>query len=115
MTSSKVQAQGTNQTLEGIGIVKWGSRSYLFAGLNFLVFDGATFEARRNPHIGLEASLQRMAKNFNKNPEHMRELENFKFPEPAAEAANNATVRDETRKFLAEYLDKFVPAYFKEQ
>jgi len=42
-------------------------------------------------------------------------MKNFKFPESPPDAANDATLRDGTRNLLGEYLDKYLPAYFKPQ
>jgi hypothetical protein len=114
ITRAKVNADGTNQVLEGIGVVSWGpfNRIYVFAYLGVVVFDGGTFEARRNPHLTLEAGLARLTASRN---EYLRQLENFKFPESAPDAANDAVLRDAARKFTAERLDKYLPAYFKQQ
>ncbi len=83
ITRAKVNADGTNQVLEGIGVVSWGpfNRIYVFSYLGVVVFDGATFEARRNPHLTLEAGLARLTAS---RSEYLRQLEDFKFPESAA-------------------------------
>jgi len=36
------------------------------------------------------------------------------FPEPAAEAAKSLVLRNATRNFLTERLDKYLPDYFRE-
>lgn len=114
ITRAKANADGTNQVLEGIGVVSWGplNRIYVFAYLGVVVFDGATFEARRDPHLTLEAGLARLTAG---RSEYLRQLEDFKFPESAPDAANDATLRDAARKFATERLDKYLPAYFKQQ
>jgi hypothetical protein len=114
ITRAKANADGTNQVLEGIGVVSWGpfNRIYVFAYLGVVVFDGGTFEARRDPHLTLEAGLARLTAS---RSEYLRPLENFKFPESAPDAANDAVLRDAARKFAAERLDKYLPAYFKQQ
>jgi hypothetical protein len=112
ITRAKANADGTNQALEGIGVISWGpfNRIYVFAYLSAVVFDGGTFEARRDPHLTLEAGLARLTAG---RSEYLRQLENFNFPESAPDAANDAVLRDAARKFAAERLDKYLPAYFK--
>ena len=111
------QLDGTNQTLSGVGIVNRGtsllSRTYLFAYIKVAVFDGHTFEIRRDPLESFEARLARVAANLTKN-ENMREIDNSAFPATPPEAANSATLRDGARGLLAERLDQILPAYFKE-
>lgn len=120
ITRANGRLNGTNQDLVGIGVLNQGvgifSRSYVFANLGVVVFDGATFEARRNPHLTLEAGLARIAANLTKS-EYLHELdkETFKFPESAPDAANNTMLRDSARRFVAERLDKYLPAYFRQQ
>jgi hypothetical protein len=108
---------GTNQTLSGVGIVYRGSsllsRTYLFAYLGLLVFDGQTFEIRQDPNANLEGVLTTMAANLTKN-ENMQETGESAYPTPASEAANSASLRDAVRAFLTERLDKRLPAYLNE-
>jgi hypothetical protein len=115
---AKGQLQGTNQELVGIGVLNRGvgvfEKSYVFAYLSINVLDGQTFEIGRNPHANLEGALSRIAANLTKN-ENMHEVKDFKFPESPADAANDAALREGTRNLLAEYLDKYMPAYFKPQ
>jgi hypothetical protein len=117
ITRSKGKLEGTNQMLEGIGVLNWGigslSKNYLFAYFSILVFDGQTFEIRRDPHATLEAGFARLAANLTKS-EYMHHLEDFTFPESQSEAASNARLRDGARGFLGERLDKYLPAYFKD-
>jgi hypothetical protein len=106
---------GTNQTLNGIGVLNHGtslfSRTILFTNISVLVFDGQTFAIHKSP-FGLEAALARMFQPKERNP--LVDLDNASFPEPASEAANSAMLRDRVRALLSENLDKTLPAYFKE-
>ena len=106
----------TNQTLNGIGVFNRGigtgvlNHTYLFAHLGVVVFDGQTFEIRRNPHV-LESILTRVAADL--TSENIRDIDNSAFPASPPEAANNATLRDSARSLVTEELDKYLPAYFK--
>jgi hypothetical protein len=117
ITRSKGKLEGTNQMLEGIGVLNWGigslGRNFLFAYFSILVFDGETFEIRKDPQATLEAGFARLAANLTQS-EYMRHLEDFAFPESQTEAASNARLRDGARGFLGERLDKYLPAYFKD-
>jgi hypothetical protein len=109
--------QGTNQLLSGVGIVNRGtslfSRSYLFANIGVIVFDGQTFDIRKDPHANFQEVLERVAANLIKD-NNLRELDDSAFPASPPEAANSATLRDGARALLTEKLDKILPAYFKE-
>jgi hypothetical protein len=104
---------GTNQKLNGIGIVNVGTsllnRSQLFANVSIIVFDGQTFEIRKDPHDSIGARLERMGKD-----ESMRNIDNSAFPTSPPDAVNNAGLRAGAQVFLTERLDKLLPAYFKE-
>jgi hypothetical protein len=117
VTRLDAQLQGTNQTLNGIGILNRGvgfiNHSWLFAYVSVIVFDGQTFEIRKDPNANFEAVLARMAANLTKN-ESLRDIDNSAFPVSPVEAANSAILRDSARAFLTERLDKFLPAYFKD-
>jgi hypothetical protein len=106
---------GTNQRLTGVGVVNRGtsllSRSYLLVYLDILVFDGQTFEIRRDPTANLKGVFDHMAANLTTN-EHLHEIDNTAFPASAPDAANSATLRDGARGFLTERLDQVLPAYF---
>jgi hypothetical protein len=108
---------GTDQTMSGIGVLNRGApllaRSYLFAFIGVRVFDGQTFEIRKDPYANLESVVARLAANLITD-ENLHELDNSAFPASAPEAAASATLRDGTRGLLAERLDKILPAYFKE-
>jgi hypothetical protein len=111
------QFGGTNQTMSGIGVLNRGtslfSRSYLFAFIGIIVFDGRTFEIRKDPYANLESVMARFAANLTKD-ENLHELDNSAFPASPPEAANSTTLRDGTRDLLAAPLDKILPGYFKE-
>lgn len=115
-TRLKGQLQGTNQTLEGIGVLNWGvgplNTTSLFANLSLLVFDGQTFEVRRAP-VDLEAVMTRMVASLKGDPT-LHKIDDTAFPVPPGDAANSAVLRDGTRNLLTERLDKWLPTYFKE-
>jgi hypothetical protein len=117
VTRLKGQLAGTNQSIEGVGVLNRGtsllSRTMLFAAISVTVFDGQTYEIRKNPHASLEAIFSRMAANLTKD-ENTGELDNSAFPASPQEAANSAVLRDRTRALLTERLDKNLPAFFKE-
>jgi hypothetical protein len=117
VTRLEAQLQGTNQTLNGIGVLNRGvgfiNHTWLFAYVSVIVLDGQTFEIRKDPHANFEAVLARIAANLTKN-ESMRDVDNSAFPASPAETANSAILRDGARAFLTERLDKFLPAYFKD-
>jgi hypothetical protein len=110
------QLQGTNQSLNGIGVLRRGAgfltSTWVFANVAMSDFDGQTFETRRH-NVSLEAVLTRMAASLTSDPS-LRKIDNSAFPEPPAEAAKSVVLRDAARNFLAERLDKYLPDYFKE-
>ena len=117
VTRLEGQFKGTNQMLNGVGIVNHGtslfSRTYLFANIGVTVFDGHTFEIRKDPNASFAGVMAHLASNLTQD-ETMRELDNSAFPTSPLESANSATLRDGTRAFLADRLDKILPSYFKE-
>jgi hypothetical protein len=107
--------EGTNQTLDGVGVLHHGagllSRTSLFANIQVTVFDGQTFAIQKSPFANLGSIL---AGTFSRmTPDPVAELDNASFPEPATEAANSALLRDRTRALLTANLDKTLPAYLK--
>jgi hypothetical protein len=52
-----------------------------------------------------------MADNFVSN-ELLQKVDKSMFPETAADSANNTVLRDTTRDFLTQRLDKILPPYF---
>jgi hypothetical protein len=108
---------GTNQLLNGIGVLNHGAGAFshtsLFTNISLLVFDGQTFVIHKSPYSSLEAVLKSAFQPD--KPNFLVELDNASFPEPAAEAANSATLRDRARALLSANLDKMLPAYLKEE
>lgn len=111
------QLDGTNQTLRGIGILNRGtsilSHTSLFANVQVTVFDGKTFAIGKNPYANLGSILAGTFARMTQDP--LTELDNASFPEPPAEAANNAMLRDRVRALLTANLDKILPAHLKEE
>jgi hypothetical protein len=108
------QLPGTNQTLHGIGVFNRSlggllSRNVLFANFNMMVFDGQSFEIVKSPSDSLGA---RLARSFS-GDSGLVETET-RFPEPAAEAVNNAELREGSRALLTKRLDQALAAFFKE-
>lgn len=108
---------GTNQTLRGIGVFNHGtslfSHTALFANVQVTVFDGQTFAIGKNPYANLGSILAGSFARLTGDP--LTKLENASFPEPAAEAANSAILRDHMRALLSSNLDKTLPAFLKEE
>jgi hypothetical protein len=115
ITTFAGQLPGTNQTLSGIGILNHGtslfSRTTLFTNYAVTVFDGQTFAIHKNPFATLESALTRAFKP--EKQDTLSEIDNALFPEPAAEVANSAILRDRTRALLTANLDKTLPAYLR--
>ena len=108
------QFGGTNQVLNGIGVVNHGvgalSSSVLFANVEATVFDGQTLDVVKRPLPGLNAIL---SAGLVQDP--LAKLDNADFPTTAADAANSATLRDRTRALLTSRLDRTLPAYLKQE
>jgi hypothetical protein len=115
-TRLKGQVQGTNQFIEGIGVLNRGlgllNSNSLFANLSLKVFDGQTFEIRRPP-IDFDAMMKRMVASLAGDPS-LNKIDDSAFPSPPEEAAKSAVLRDGTRNLLTDRLDKWLPAFFKE-
>jgi hypothetical protein len=111
VTTLSVQLSRTNQPLNGIGILDGPfGHPTLFTFFMATIFDGRTFEIRRNPLSDLGKEL---AKNFTlQKPNPLSQLEDGAFPQPAA-VAQNTMLRDRTRVLLAEKLDKTLPDVLK--
>jgi hypothetical protein len=116
-TRLKGQVQGTNQFIEGIGVLNRGvgllNTTSLFANIGLSVFNGETFEIRKAPSVNLEEVLSRMAASLTSDPS-LHKIDNSAFPASPEDAAGSAVLRDGARNLLTERLDKFLPAYFKE-
>ncbi|MGY8710617.1 hypothetical protein RAD16_33190 [Bradyrhizobium sp. 18BD] len=112
---SEGQLDGTNQSLNGVGIFSRGvgmiSYAYVFVYVGVIVVDGQTFEIRKGPAVTFEGVMKHLADNFVDN-EFLRKVDKSTFPETAADAANNTVLRDTTRDFLTKRLDKILPPYF---
>jgi hypothetical protein len=110
------QVQGTNQYIEGIGVLNRGvgllNSTSLFANLSLKVYDGQTFEIRRAP-VDLDAVMKRIVASLAGDPS-LNKIDGSAFPSPPEEAAKSAVLRDGTRNLLTERLDKWLPAFFKE-
>jgi hypothetical protein len=106
---------GTNQSLEGIGVLTRGpfGHAAVFAYTQVTVFDGPRFAIRDDPFgsfgARLSASLSRMAKD-----EFLRAVDGAEFPASPEAAARDAKLRDAARTLVAERLDRILPEYLKE-
>ena len=113
---------GTNQLLEGIGIVNRGTYTYLFADTDLFVFDGHTFDVLKTGAGALdkEKIVPDPLVNAMLQTERVRgpnrELKELQRPnEPDAIFVWPPThdtvmgLRDATRALLAESLDKALP------
>ncbi len=111
----RTQFSNTNQSVEGVGIVQWGSpikdRTFLFAMTNIRVFDGQTFALLKHGSASTDEGLT-VSRVLLLNPIRgpNRELENSAFPSAPGEAATNKAFRDGVRSLLTESLDKTLPA-----
>jgi hypothetical protein len=107
VTTLSVQLNGTNQPLNGIGILDGRGpfgHPTLFTYFKVTIFDGKTFEIRRSPLSNLGRALARGFTPEKPNP--LSELDDGAFPQTAAAAAQNTMLRDRIRVLLAEKLDK---------
>jgi hypothetical protein len=115
VTTLSVQLDGTNQPLNGVGILDGRGpfgHPTLFTFFMATIFDGKTFEIRRNPLFSdLGKALARSLTLQKPNP--LSQLDDGAFPQPAAAAAQNTMLRDRIRVLLAEKLDKTLPDVLK--
>jgi hypothetical protein len=106
---------GTNQSLQGVGVLTHGpfGRAAVFAYFEVAVFDGQTFTIRDDPFgsfgARLSASLSRIAKD-----EFLRAVEGTEFPTSPEAAAKDMKLRDDARILVTERLDRILPEYLKE-
>jgi hypothetical protein len=113
-TKSAGNLAGTNQSLQGIGVLMLGpfGRATVFAYFALAVFDGQTFAIHEDPFgsLGarLSASLSRIAKD-----EFLRPADGAEFPGSPEAAAKDTKLRDAARILVAERLDKILPEYLK--
>jgi hypothetical protein len=113
VTTHSVQLSRTNLPLNGIGVLDGPfGHPTLFTFFMATIFDGKTFEIRRNP---LFSDLGKaLARSFTlQKPNPLSQLDDGAFPQPAAAAAQNTMLRDRIRVLLAEKLDKTLPDVLK--
>jgi hypothetical protein len=107
------QLAGTNQTLDGIGVVTHGpfGRAAVFAYTQVAIFDGQTFAIHDDPFgsFGARLSASLSAKN-----EYLRAVDGAEFPASPEAAAKDAKLRDAARALVTERLDRILPEYLKE-
>ena len=101
---------GTNQSLEGIGVLTQGpfGKAAVFANAEIAVFEGENFVIRDDPFASLGARLSQMGKD-----ERLRAVEGAEFPTSPDAAAKDTKLRDAARALLAERLDRILPEYLK--
>jgi hypothetical protein len=115
VTESGGQYGGTNQTMNGLGVVtNWSSGAFkkgaLYTYIHITVFDGHDFTRHKDP---LDTVGARLAAGFVKD-DSIKTLDNFEPPSPPDAAVNDARLRDTTRTLLTERLDKILPAYLND-
>jgi len=106
---------GTNQSLEGIGVLSQGpfGSAAVFAYTNVTVFDGQTFAIRDDPFGSFGARLSASLSRFGKD-EFLRHVEGAEFPASPEAAAKDVRLRDGARSLVAERLDRILPEYLKQ-
>jgi hypothetical protein len=113
-TKARVSVDGTNQSIEGLGVYKnWASpsgRGVVVAYFRINVFDGRTFDIHRAPTRSFGDVL---ASSFSNKSDNMQILNNLEFPKTSEQVTNSALLRDSTRSLLTAQLDKYLPAYIK--
>lgn len=113
-TKARVSVDGTNQSIEGLGVYKnWASpsgRGVVVAYFRISVFDGRTFDIHRAPTRSFGDVL---ASSFSNKNDNMQILNNLEFPKTPEQVTNSALLRDSTRSLLTAQLDKYLPAYIK--
>ncbi|MDX3969541.1 MAG: hypothetical protein QHD01_23515 [Bradyrhizobium sp.] len=113
-TKARVSVDGTNQSIEGLGVYKnWASpsgRGVVVAYFRINVFDGRTFDIHRAPTRSFGDVL---ASSFSNKNDNMQILNNLEFPKTPEQVTNSALLRDSTRSLLTAQLEKYLPAYIK--
>jgi hypothetical protein len=112
VTRFKGQIPGSNLTIDGVGTYNQGlgsllRHSHLFANIAVNVLDGRTYEKIGHPFANFGA---RLSEGMRLTEDPLTKLDNSLFPEPAAAAANSATLRERTRALVAARLDQALPA-----
>ena len=115
LTRYKTQLANTNLTLDGVGVYSRGlgsvlRRSELFANVALSMLDGSTYERINRPLGNFGA---RLARGLQLGEDPLTKLDNTEFPEPAAAAAGNASLRERTRALLAARLDEVLPSFLR--
>jgi hypothetical protein len=107
------QLAGTNQTLDGIGVVTHGpfGRAAVFAYTEVTVFDGPTFAIHEDPFGSFGA---RLSASLSTKNEYLRAVEGAEFPASAEAVTKDTKLRDAARSLVAERLDRILPEYLKE-
>jgi hypothetical protein len=105
---------GTNQSLEGVGVLSQGpfGKAAVFAYIRVTVFDGQTFAIRDDPFGSFGARLSSALSTVVKD-EFLRSVEGAEFPASPEAAAQDARLRDGARTLIAERLDRILPEYLK--
>jgi hypothetical protein len=108
------QLAGTNQSLEGIGILNRSAgiieRNFLYANIKVTVFDGQTFEVQSNPAESFGARL-----SASLSGELDPKVTQMPFPQSAADAISSKQLRDDTRALLSSRLDRMLSAYLEQK
>ncbi|GLH77749.1 hypothetical protein SSBR45G_26570 [Bradyrhizobium sp. SSBR45G] len=105
----------TNQNVTGFGILQMSAiftHTFIFAYLDIKLLDGETFETLRNPNFTVQRVVESLGEGLVKIP-GMHDADDSLYPTVAADAANNARLRDAIRRLVTEQLDRDMPAYFK--
>ena len=111
ITRSIENLGGTNQSLEGVGVLTQGlyGKVAVFANTAIAVFEGQDFVIRDDPFGSLGARLSQIGKD-----ERLRAVEGAEFPASPEAAAKDTRLRDAARALLAERLDRILPEYLKQ-
>jgi hypothetical protein len=106
---------GTNQSLEGVGVLSQGpfGSAAVFAYVKVAAFDGQTFAIRDDPYGGFGARLSSALSGLGKD-EFLRHVEGAEFPASPETAAKDIKLRDAAHALLAERLDRILPEYLKQ-
>lgn len=110
VTRFDAQFGGTNQTVNGVSIVRQGigdliKHTYLVTYVQARILDGQSFAIHKSP-VSFGAILK---SSFTGRKGPVREIDNAMFPTSASEAANSPKLRDEARGLLTETLDTTLP------
>jgi hypothetical protein len=106
---------GTNQSLDGVGVLSQGpfGKAAVFAYVRVTVLDGQTFAIRDDPFGGFGARLSSALSRLGKD-EFLRHVDGAEFPASPEAAAKDIKLRDAAHALLAERLDRILPKYLKQ-